>query len=93
MFGSNGLPNINTQGCVPLIYHFDGKDHLIIVRGGIRGSMFPVVYGTPYLYPDFVWSSNMEKTPTEEECFEMVMSDHLYVDESLCEKIVTLLSS
>ena len=88
---SGGLPTVNECGFVPLLYDFNGKEILIIVNGGIRGHMFPVVYGIPYLYSDFVWPDM--KTPTEEECLKIAKSERLNVDKTLREKIDTMLSS
>jgi hypothetical protein len=72
--GSHNACSINTSGIIPFICeHWDGKP-LFIIKGGIRGSMFPTAYGKAYFYEDFPWP-DAELKPSKEACVEIARAN------------------
>ena len=55
--------NCNTTCIVPIHW----REKLILVDGGIRGSLIGVLYGRPYMYENFPWSIT-DCTYSEEDC-------------------------
>ncbi len=60
------LANINTKGIIFMwIPH---AENLIIVHGGVRGSLLPTIYGKPYTFETF---PEKNKIPSYNECIEI----------------------
>lgn len=86
--------NINTQGIVPFVCEcWEGKP-LFIINGGIRGSMFPSVYGTAYKYEDFPWPEGTKET--KEKCrsiAKMNNSPQLWVTDEVYKQFKKILAN
>ena len=80
--------HINTPGVVPVVF----QSQLFIVSGGIRGSLLPTVYGSPYTYENFPWKEhNMPKIPSRDDCIKVGMNNFgdKYVNEKI-QKMIDL---
>ncbi len=82
------LGHINTQGLVPYVW----SETLFIIDGGVRGSLLPTIYGTPYLYEKFPWG---ERKKYSYQIWEKMAQENdekfsLFVDNLVLEKMKEL---
>lgn len=87
--------NINSPGTFPFeCANWEGKP-LFIIEGGIRGSLFPTLYGKAYLYEEFPWPEG--KKITKEECRVIAQQNRdsapqLWVTETVSQQFHRILS-
>jgi len=88
--------HIRTEGIIPFICEFWPNKPLFIIKGCIKGSMFPEVDGIAYLYEDFPWSE--DNKISKGQCLEIANENNkktpgLWVSDEVCEQFTSLLTN